>query len=83
MNKHVIGTAIDDFEKEIKKDVAISAVNVMKRVFILFRVNESLEEPVEFEKLLQYMAEDFKEWAENNKVTIDLPEKGVSLVKNN
>jgi hypothetical protein len=72
MNKHVIGTAIDDFEKEIKKDVATSAINVMKRVYMQFVYNQTLKEPHSVETLMQWMAEDFKEWAEAKKVVIDL-----------
>lgn len=75
MNKHVIGTAIDDFEKEIRKDVAVSAANVMKRAYIRFLINQTLKEPHSVEKLMQWMAEDFKEWAEAKKVALDLPEK--------
>ena len=75
MNKHVIGTAIDDFEREIRKDVATSAVNVMKRVYLRFHYNQTLKEPHSVETLMQWMTEDFKEWAEAKKVVIDLPEK--------
>ena len=72
MNKHVIGTAIDDFEKEIKKNVATSAINVMRRVYMRFVYNQTLKEPHSVEQLMQWMAEDFKEWAKDNKVVIDL-----------